>query len=83
MQKKITAASERPRARTGGLLTPEELREFELRHSPTAGTFRGQYAKSNLSEAIKGDTGDRSTHFHCSRLNVPALGSSTAPDLLK
>jgi hypothetical protein len=33
------------------LLTPEELREFDLRHSRTADTLREQYGKANLSEA--------------------------------
>ena len=33
------------------LLTPEELREFELRNSPAADTLREQYGKANLTEA--------------------------------
>jgi hypothetical protein len=33
------------------LLTPEELREFDLRYSPTSETLREQFGKANLTEA--------------------------------
>ena len=39
------------RRELAGLLTPEEMREFELRDSVTAGALRQQYGRGDLTEA--------------------------------